>query len=180
MIKEYKKEKVKKLRDSLGQHKNMVFANYQGMTVGEVQNLKKQLREAKAEYRVVKNTFFKIALKEHGFRDFDDKIFHDPLAVVLLSEQSDVSKALKVMLAFNKATSKLTIKSSLIDDRVYEGKDLVALSELPPREVLISRVIGAMKAPLSRLHGVLNGQMTKLVLVLKQIAEAKAGSEKKE
>ena len=173
MIKEYKKEKVKALRKALGEYKNMVFANYQGMTVHEVQSLKKQLREAHAEYKVVKNSYFKIALKEQGFREFNDKIFHDLLAVVLLSEKSDVSKALKAMLAFNKTTSKLTIKSSLIDDRVYEGKDLTALSELPPREVLISRVIGAMKAPLSRLHGVLNGQMTKLVMVLKQIAETK-------
>jgi large subunit ribosomal protein L10 len=173
MIKEYKKEKVKALRKTLGEHKNMVFANYQGMTVGEVQNLKKQLRDAHAEYRVVKNSYFKIALKEQGFKDFDDKIFHNPLAVVLLSEKSDVSKALKAMLAFNKATSKLAIKSSLIDDRVYEGKELVALSELPSREVLISRVIGAMKAPLSRLHGVLNGQITKLALVLNQIVEQK-------
>ena len=173
MIKEYKKEKVKALRKALGEHKNMVFANCQGMTVLEVQGLKKQLREAKAEYKVVKNTFFKIALKETGFKEFDDKVFHDPLAVVLLTKDSDVSRALKVMLAFNKATKKLVIKSSLIDDRVYEGQDLKALSELPPRDVLIAMLIGAMKSPLSRLHGVLNGQITKLALVLKQIADQK-------
>ena len=171
---------MKALREALGEYKNMVFANYQGMTVLEVQGLKKQLREAKAEYKVVKNTFFKIALKETGFENFDEKVFHNPLAVVLLSKESDVSKALKVMLAFNKATNKLSIKSSLIDGRVYEGKDLAALSELPPREVLIARVVGAMKAPLSRLHGVLNGQILKLALVLKQIADQKEAQEKKQ
>jgi large subunit ribosomal protein L10 len=173
MVKEHKIAKVKELSTLLSRYRNYIFTNYQGLTVREMQDLKKQLREHKVVYKVVKNTYFRIAMKENNRPEVDETVWNNPLGVVFVPPDADVSRAVKILTTFVKTSNKLAIKSSIIDDRVYGLKELAAIAELPPREVLIARVLGAMKAPLSRLHGVLNGQILKLLLVLKQIQSKK-------
>jgi large subunit ribosomal protein L10 len=174
MVKDYKKKKVSEFREQIRGCRNFIFTDYQGMKVQELQALKKQLRDLKVTYRVVKNNLFRIALKEEGVTAPDDKVFANTLGVCFVPDGADISQALKTLFGYIKTSGKMTVKPSLVENRNFGTPELQALSELPPRNVLIARVIGSMKAPLSRLHGVLNGQMQKLVLVVKQIQEQKA------
>jgi large subunit ribosomal protein L10 len=174
MIKAKKNETVKTLKEQLSHAKSLIFTNYEGLKVGEVQTLKKKLREAHCEFRVVKNNLFKIAIKESGLVDLDEKVYANPLAVAFVPANGDISSVAKIIYDFKKEKVKLVVKSSLVDNKVVSEKDLALISQLPPRDVLIARVLGAMKAPIGRLHGVLQGVMRKLVLVLSQIEKKKA------
>jgi large subunit ribosomal protein L10 len=174
MLKAKKNETVKTLKDKLSRAKSLIFTNYEGLKVGEVQTLKKKLREAKVEFRVVKNNLFKIAIKESGLVNLDEQVYANPLAVAFVPADGDISSAAKIIYDFKKEKAKLVVKSSLIENKITSEKELAVISQLPPRDVLIARVLGAMKAPIGRLHGVLQGVMRKLVLVLSQIEKQKA------
>jgi len=176
MVKEYKIKKVKELRENIRKSKDLIFVNYQGVKVEEIQSLKKQLRQYNVYYKVVQNNLFRIALKEEGFTQIDENVFSGTLGVCFLPEKSDVSQILKVMFGFIKSSGKISLKTSFIDKRNFNLKELESISQLPPRDVLVAKVIGTIKAPLSRLHSVLNGQLQKLVVVLNSIQEQKSKS----
>ena len=82
------KEKiVQDLVNKLKESKSLVLSNYHGMTVPEVQDLKKKLKEQDGDFSVVKNSLFKLALKEAGFEDAEDKVFDGPVAVSFSNDE---------------------------------------------------------------------------------------------
>lgn len=174
MIKQYKIDSVAELKDKISQYQNYVFTNYQGLTVEEMQGLKNKLRALKIEYKVVKNTFFRIAMKESGKTDLADMVYEFPLAVAMAPQNADISQAVKIMYDFIKEKNKLVIKSSIIDNKIFDPKQLEVISKLPSRDVLIGKVVGLMKSPIIRLQRVLQGMPQKLILVLKEVEKKKA------
>ncbi len=174
MIKQYKIDSVADLKQRISRYDNYIFTNYQGLTVEEIQGIKNKLRALKIEYKVVKNTFFRIAMKESGKLDMDKTVYEYPLAIAMAPKTADISQAIKIMYDFIKEKNKLVIKDSIIDDRIFDPKQLEEISKLPSRNVLIGKIVGLMKAPISRLHRVLHGMPQKLILTLKEIEKTKA------
>lgn len=174
MIKQYKVDKVAELTKKLQDNSHFIFTDYKGLTVEEMQELKRKLRDLQVEYRVVKNTYIKIAIKDAELPLEDESIFKQPLAVAFIPSDADVSQPVKALYDFRKAKKKLEIKSSLIEGKVLGEEELTAISNLPPREVLLARLVGAVKSPISGLYGVLSGVLRKLVLALKEIEKKKA------
>ncbi|QSQ08957.1 50S ribosomal protein L10 [Koleobacter methoxysyntrophicus] len=168
---EEKKQIVEELKDKLNQVKAAIFTDYRGLNVEEITELRKQLREAGIEYKVVKNTLTRIAAKDINM-DFLEEYLNGPTAIAF-SFEDPVTPA-KILSKFANSHKALDIKAGLVEGKLIDVEGIKALADLPSREVLIAKVIGGMQAPISGLVGVLNGPMRGLVYALKAIQDKKS------
>ncbi|MES1147445.1 MAG: 50S ribosomal protein L10 [bacterium] len=142
---------IETTREKYSRARGVLFTEYRGLKVKELQLLRKQLVEKGGELHVVKNTLFKIAAGEDGAK-IPDTLSSGPTAVTFIYEnESDCAKAL---LDFAKTHKSLVIKGGLVSGKALDEKSVEELSKLPPREVLLAQVIGAIAAPLTELVGV--------------------------
>ena len=168
-----KKEVVQELTEKIASAKSIVFADYRGLTVEQDTQMRKALREAGIEYKVVKNTLVKFALKENG-HDGIDEYFNSPTAMAL-SDSDPVAPA-KIISEYAKKFESLEIKTGIVEGKVVDINAIKELADLPSREVLIAKVLGGFNAPISGLVNVLNGNIRGLVVGLNAIAEKKAAA----
>ena len=167
-----KREVIEGISNKMKAAKGMVFADYRGLTVEQDTELRNALRKAGVEYKVVKNTLTRFAAKENGLEGLDTYL-NGPTA---MASSADAVAPAKVLSEFAKKYDKLEIKVGVVEGKVIDVNGVKALAELPPREVLIARVLGGFNAPLSGLVNVLNGNIRGLVVALNAIAEQKANA----
>ncbi len=128
----------------------VVFADYRGLQVKELQALRADLRKKGAEIHVLKNTLFRIAAGEDTAK-FPAELHNGTTAFAFVyANEADVAKAL---LDYAKSSKKLVVKGGFFGGKALSDKEVQALSELPPRDVLIAQVIGTIAAPLTGLIG---------------------------
>jgi len=163
-----KKGIVKELSDKVKSAKSIVLADYRGLTVEQDTALRSALRKAGVDYKVVKNTLTRFAMKQNGYESIDSYL-NGPTAMAI-SDTDPVAPA-KVLSEFAKKYDKLELKAGIVEGRVIDVNGIKALADLPSREVLIARVLGGFNAPLSGFVNVLNGNIRGLVVA---IAEQKA------
>jgi large subunit ribosomal protein L10 len=164
---------VKVISDKLKAAKSIVLADYRGLTVEQDTELRSALRKAEVEYKVFKNTLTSLALKENGL-DGLKPYLSGPTAVAI-SDKDPVAPA-KVLSAFAKKFDKLELKAGVVEGKIIDLDGIKALAELPPKEVLISKVLGSFNAPISGFVNVLNGNLRGLAVALNAIAEQKANA----
>jgi len=169
-ILQQKKEVVKALSEKISSAKAMVFADYRGLTVEQDTELRSALRKAGVEYRVVKNTLTKLAAKETGLEELDP-FLSGPTALAL-SDSDPVAPA-KILSEYAKKFEKLELKVGVVEGKIIDINGIKALADLPPREVLIAKVLGGFNAPISGLVNVLNANIRGLVVALNAIREQK-------
>lgn len=137
---------TEKYRKSAG----VLFTEYRGLKVHQIQDLRKQLKAKGGDFSVVKNTLFKIAAGDDA-ANMPEEMTSGPTAIAFL--YSNEAECAKVLADFVKANKALVIKGGFIAGSVYTDKQVDALAKLPPKEVLIAQVIGAVAAPLTSLVG---------------------------
>ena len=135
---------VAEIVDSFNDSAGAVLTEYRGLTVKQLQDLRRALGE-NANYAVVKNTLTKIAAKEAGIDGFDD-LLNGPTAIAFIN--GDVVEAAKGLRDFAKANPALVIKGGFIDG-ILDAKEIAKLADLESREVLLGKLAGAMLASLS-------------------------------
>jgi large subunit ribosomal protein L10 len=140
-----------------------IVVNYQGLKVGPMTELRKRLNKSGAEMHVVKNSLFRIAVKEAGVADLGASLTGQ-LAVV--TGQRDVSSAAKIVKTFSAEFDKPKIRFGYLNNQRLESADIVALADLPSIEVLRSRLLGVIMAPATKLATVINTPATQLARVL--------------
>lgn len=165
-----KAEKVAALRIRFGEASSAILSDYRGLDVQQLSELRNRLRDAEVELQVVKNTLARRAVKETRFAGLGDQ-FVGPTSVALT--RGDVISMAKVLTEYAKQQPALEIRSGLIEGKLVSPQDIVALADLPPREVLLARLVGGMQAPLAGLVGVLQGVVRQLVYVLAAIKETR-------
>ena len=160
-VNETKEAAVKQLKEEFGQYSGFIFADYRGLTVAQISDLRKQLRAKDAACRVVKNRYAKIAMRELGHEGVDDKLV-GPTAVVLArgDEQSAIAKI--VVDAQKSTENKLQVRGGFLDGRVFDAAQVEAFSKLPGRLELISQLMATMKAPVQKLAATLLAYQEKL------------------
>lgn len=168
-----KKEIVSELSTKFKEAKAMVLADYRGLTVEQDTELRSALRKAGVEYKVVKNTMTKFAADQNGLEGLDP-FLNGPTALAL-STTDPVAPA-KVLSDYAKKYDKLELKVGVVEGKVIDLAGIKALAELPPKEVLIAKVLGGFNAPISGFVNVLNGNIRGLVVALNAIAEQKANA----
>jgi len=152
----------------LQQSHGVFLADYRGLTVKEMQQLRRQARDAGGRVRVVKNTLFRIALERSG-QPVPTDLLEGPVLVGFAVE--DVPPLAKAFVDFAKGAPRFKLKGGLLDGRVISAEDIDAIAKLPPMEVLRSQLIAAIEAPMSSLLRVLNAPMREIAQVLKARSE---------
>jgi large subunit ribosomal protein L10 len=140
-----------------------VLADYRGMTVGQMRDLRSKLKGGGIEMVVVKNTLARRAAKAAGYETLNAELI-GPIAMVFAAD--DVSAPARILNEFIRANRKMVIKAGLLEGQVIKADAVTELADLPSREVLLGRLLGAMQAPLGNLASVLQAPMTKLARTL--------------
>lgn len=166
-----KELQVKELHDKFLRAKAAVLADYKGLSVQETTELRKALRDAGVELKVVKNTLAIIASKGTPF-EAASGYFTGPTSLAI-SYKDSVAPA-KIMVSYAKKDEKLNIKAGVVEGNIVGADEIKKLSELPPREVLLIKALVCMKSPAVNLVGVLQGIVRKFVYTLKAIEEQKS------
>lgn len=164
-----KKDIVNNLTSDLKDAKSIVLADYRGMTMKQLEDLRKSLRAVNAKFIVAKNTLLKISLGEMGEKL--SEYFKEPTAV-LISKGDEVAP-LKELAKFFKTFQKPVIKAGILGKDILTRQDVDRLSKLPTREVLLAQLLGGLNSPITGLVYALNGNIQKLVFVLKEVKNGK-------
>src|SRR5690242_2702895 len=144
-ILEMKQQTVSEIAGKLSESKSTVVVDYRGLTVAEVTELRKQLREAGVEFKVYKNTLTRRAAEEAGLADLNESLT-GPNAIAFSTE--DVIAPAKVINDFAKKHEALEIKAGVIEGNVATVEEVKALAELPSREGLLSMLLSVLQAPI--------------------------------
>ncbi len=154
-----KQEEVQELAEKFKTAKIVLLADYRGINVTDVTSLRNDLRNAKAEYRVIKNNIVKRALEANGENGLDE-LLEGPTAVVI--GQEDYLDPLKAIYNFAKNNDFYKIKGGIIEGKVMTPEELIALAKLPSRQELLAKLAGALL-----------GNITKLAVALDQVRAQK-------
>lgn len=165
-----KKQLVSEIKERLSQAQSVVIVENRGLTVAQVTDLRNKLRTAGADFKVYKNTLVKLAADDAGITGLESYL-QGPVAWAF--SLTDPVSAAKVLLPFAKSTDKLVIKGGIIENKVFAADGVKALAELPPREVLLAQVLGAMQSPLVGMANVLQGPIRKMAYALEAIRKSK-------
>jgi len=165
-----KKEKlVEKLTERFQKNKTAVFADYQGLTVNETQELRKQLREQEIDYNVIKNTLAKIAAKNAGV-DMDLEFFAGKPLAIAFSYKDEIAPA-KIIYNFAKEHEALEITGGIFQNEFIDKARVEELAQVPERVELEAKLVGVLAAPMSGLLNALQGNLRSLVYILSQYKE---------
>lgn len=168
MRKEEKQEVINELRDKFAKAKAAVLTGYSGINVEQITELRSKLRQAKVEYRVVKNTLARKAAEGTGIAPLKD-YFVGPIGIAL--GYDDPVAPAKILSDFGKTQEKLELKVGVLDGRLLKQADIKALASLPSLNALRAKIVGLLQAPASRLVGLMAAPGGQIARVLKAKSE---------
>ena len=151
---------VEEIKANLEGAKSIVLVDYLGLTVEQDTNLRRATREAGLIYKVYKNTMVKRAIEGTEFAEIA-KDLEGPTAVAI--SKDDATAPARVIANFAKTAPKLEMKSGIVEGTYYDTEGIKAISQIPSREELLSRLLGSLQSPITNLARVIN-----------QVAEQKA------
>jgi large subunit ribosomal protein L10 len=169
-----KAAEVTHINDRFEKAKSLIFADYRGLKVSEMTDLRNKLRESGSSLKVHKNRLVKRVLKERGL-DMLSEFFVDPTAVA--SADVDPVAPAKVLVEFAKAHEALTLKAGFMDGDVLTKAQIEYLATLPSKDELLAKALASMNAPASNMVGVLAALPRKLVTALDAIAKKKESTQ---
>lgn len=171
MARPEKVEEITRLRARLDRSAAVILTDFRGLTVREITVLRGRLRQAGAEYRVVKNRLLRIAASAAGIEGLERYLEGPTAAAFVSGDPIPVARAIQ---EFSRQSRKLAFKGGILAGAVIDDARTRVLADLPDRVEILARAVGSIAAPLSGLVGVLTGLPRKLVRALDQIREQRA------
>ena len=147
---------VEELTKKLGKAESVVLVDYRGINVAQMTQLRRNLREMGVEFAVVKNSLMRFAAKKAGIEELDEFLV-EPTAVAF--SYDDPVAAAKGLVEFSTENRVMSIKTGLLDNRIISDQKVRELAALPSRDVLLSKVLGGMMAPMVGFASVLSAPM---------------------
>lgn len=147
------------LKERFDKSKGIVLTEYKGLTVAQMAELRKQLKEVGGEYKVCKNTLVSLAAKDTQFA-VADKYLTGPTGVVF--GYDDAIAIAKKLLEFGAKNDKFMVKSGVIDGTLFDAAQIKEVAKLPARPVLLGMLAGVMQAPAQKLAAALNATVAQL------------------
>ncbi len=164
---------VKEITEKVSSAKSLVFADYQGLTMTQLTDLRDQLRDVQAEFTVTKNNLVKIALKDAGLKTDDAAYLEGPVATLFAYD--DEITPIKALVKALKDAGRGKVKAGFLGQEFMDGAKITKLSTLPGKQELRGQVVGVLAAPIKGIVTVLNGNLRNLAVVLDQIRKQKGG-----
>lgn len=147
----------------------LIFTEYSGLSVSEMQELRKNVRESGGEFRVIKNTLLRLALGQDTIEKLPNEFHNGPTATVfVLRDEAGCAKSLAT---FAKTHQALKIKGAFLDGAVLTDKEVDALSKLPSKQELLSMIVGLVAAPISNIVTCVNEILAGPARAVSAIAE---------
>jgi large subunit ribosomal protein L10 len=171
---EQKAEAISEFSEGIGSAQNAFVLDFKGITVPQVTELRKQVRESGSEYVVIKNTLALIAVKDTPLQKLTGTF--SGMTAIAYNTTDPVALA-KVLTKFAKDVPSVQFKGALLAGQVVAANEIQNIANLPSREELLSKLLYLMQHPIRGLAVVLNGTMRNFAVVLDQIAKQKGGGE---
>ncbi len=149
---------------------SVVLIDYRGLTVEEDTEFRKQFRAAGVEYKVLKNTMITRAVEGLSLDGIEAHL-KGPTAVAF--GMTDAVAPAKIVTEYIKKTKKMTVKCGVVDGKLINEAGVQALADLPPREVLLAKMLGSMNAPITGLVTVLGATVRSLLYAINAVKEQK-------
>jgi len=173
MLKQKKEQLIGELTDSLSRCTIAIATDYRGLTAKEMVQLRRRLTTMGIEYKVTKNTLTRFAAEKADKKQLEP-LLSGPIAIAFGFD--DVVKPAQVLREHIRAVgSVLQIKGGILGDKLLTAEDITALATLPPREVLIARLMGQLNAPIQALHNVLSAPVRGFLNVMQARARQLEG-----
>lgn len=174
-MKEYTLEKkqavIDAIKSAIEGAKSVAIVSFQGVSVEEITDLRSEFRKAGVSYKVYKNTMVRRAFHELGMEDLDE-VLHGPNAFVFSNEE--MVDGPKIAAKFAKDNEdKFQIVAGYMDQKAMTAEEVLALSKLPAKEVLLSMVLRGLQGPIAGLANVSQGVLRSVVYALNAIKEKK-------
>ncbi len=164
MSREKKAQIIDRLQDTFSKCSIGILTDYRGVSTPEITVLRRKLRESSVEYKVVKNTLARFAGERAGKDDLVN-FFEGPVAIVF--GYGDITEPAKILTDYIRTSrASLSIKGGFLGDRLLTSEDVVTLSILPSREILLAKVLGGMQGPIVTLVGCLTTPVKGIIGVL--------------
>lgn len=164
MNKDQKANVVRDLTDRFGETSTLFVADYRGLDMPEITELRSKLREADAQFSVVKNTLARRAAKDAGLEEVAE-LFVGPTAVAFV--QGDAAAVAKALKDFGKTREGvLELRGGLMDGNIVSAAQVREIAELPPREVILAMLLNTVDAPARTLVGAINAPARDIVSLL--------------
>ena len=165
-----KEQVVEELGAKLKQLKYMFLTEYSGMSVAQTTKLRRELRNVDVEFSVVKNSLLRIASEGTRAAALNDK-YSGPNAIICINK--DPIAAAKVLAGLFKEMPNLKLKAGFLGEQILTPEDIVKLSTLPSKEILMGKLLGLLQSMPQRLVYVLSGNLNKLMMTLTAIKNQK-------
>jgi large subunit ribosomal protein L10 len=164
---------VDTLKEKFDKAASAVLTNYHGLSVSQMQELKKELKSSDAEFSVAKNTLLARASKSAS-KKLPEENLEGPTAI--LFSFRDPIEPIKKLAEFIKKHDLPSIKSGLFEGKILTKEGVVELSKIPGKNELYAKVVGSLGSPIYGLVNTLNGNLRSLVYVLEQIKSTRGGA----
>lgn len=168
-----KSQQIDDLVERMQRAELTILADYRGLTVSALQDLRGRLRPVEAEFKIAKNTLTRIAAERVGIEGLEP-FLEGPSAIMFA--YGDVVAPAKAMSDFVRSSRVLQIKAGVMNNQVLSQGDIEAISNLPPREELIGKLVGLLASPMSRTVGVLSGPSRSVAYLVNARVEALGGA----
>lgn len=165
-----KEEVVDQLADQFSKSKSVIFSNYRGLTVPEMQELRSELRKDQSTYFIAKKTLIKKAVEKSGI-EVELPELKGPVGVAF--SEGDETAPARVLYNFGKKHEAVEIYSGILESKIMDKGQVESLAQLPTKEQLLGKVVGTINAPVSGFVNVLAGNIRGLVQAMKGIADSK-------
>ena len=170
---EQKSQEISDLTEEIGKASNAFLIDFKGITVPQVTELRKQVRQTKSGYVVVKNTLALIALKDSPIVAMREK-FTGPTAIAF--NATDAVVLAKALTKFAKDVPAVQFKGAMLNGQVVPAEQIQAIANLPSREELVAKLLYVLQSPIRGLATVLQANIRNLAVVIDQIGKQKGGA----
>jgi large subunit ribosomal protein L10 len=171
----HKVEVVDEVKTRLGEASASIVSEYRGLTVAEMAQLRHALASVGGDYKIFKNTLVRLAIDGGEYQQLSEYL-SGPSALTFV--KGDISAVAKALRDFSRANPHLVIKGGLADGSLLSTSELAALADLPPRDVLLARLAGALAAPMQQMAGLLQAMPRNLAYGISALIEQReAGGE---
>lgn len=171
LTREQKEEIVEELADKMKRQKSLIFTDVTGVNVGEVQDLRRKLREQEIEYKVAKKNLIKLALKKDPIRqELSNGVKKLTGTIGLAIAYKDPISSIKILDNFSKEHKNLKILGGIMEGKILSIEDVRELAKIPSKDELLAILIGNLKAPVSNFVSILGGGIRNLVGIFNAIS----------